>query len=151
MIAPQPCQSPVCRAKIIKVPHVATGTLHPIDWPDTRDQPGPACGHEGSLAVLFTARGIATYRILPEGGELAEGEHRATSHFVTCPDSAQFSSKAKCPKCKHPRHPDGPCVKLGPLGCRPLPGGGSMRGQFPCGCEHGLTPPGPPIEEVPSG
>ena len=130
---PTPCRGATCQ-DVVDWATWADGThRHPINHPDPCPGPGDRCTHEGNLAVWWA--GGMRWRSRVAGDELGAREHRATSHYATCPDASSF----RCPKCGHKPHPTGTCKKLGRVTCRPLPGGGSVRGQFPCGCREDVT------------
>lgn len=113
----------------MRVPHWQTGTLMPLDVPpvDGRDGPGEACRHEGNLAVRKAGLRF-TYRVLKDGEELADDEHRATSHFATCQDADSFRNRPVCLRCRHKPHIGKVC------GCRRV-GSTLVRAAWPCDCD----------------
>jgi DNA polymerase I-like protein with 3'-5' exonuclease and polymerase domains len=96
---------------------------------------------------------------MPDGSLRAEGvvdvgmqeddeDEDDSSDSLPRPAAAPVPPRSSCTGCSHKAHPE-PCKVLGKVECRALPGGGSMRGRFPCGCAVGVPVPPPAPEPVP--
>ena len=114
-----------------------SGAKMPVDYHSAGD-PG------GTLAVTRGPDGQLRARMLTRAHpDLRRGEKRGAAHWVTCQNPPPKANRPACPQCGHKPH-TGPCERLGRVECRPLPdGAGSVRGQFPCGCEHVTAEPAP--------
>jgi hypothetical protein len=122
------CKVPGCIAAIIWAVTEA-GARMPID----ADSAGQA---DGTWAVWREdGKPFSALHCRPltdgEQPDAARGEHRGTVHWATCTNAN--AARRRCPSCGHLAHKD-PCKTLGKVECRRFEGG-SLRGQFPCGCE----------------
>jgi hypothetical protein len=133
------CQGETCQAVIDWATWPDGTHRHPITRPRPCPGPGEACTHEGNLAVWRDGSGRLRWRSLVEGEQLAGREHRGRSHYADCPDADAF----RCPRCRHKRHPQGPCTRQGPITCQTVDlgdrGSARVRGRFPCGCTEGVA------------
>jgi hypothetical protein len=131
------CKGEHCTAEIDWAVRPDGKQRHPFTRPAPCPGPGEhVCTHSGNFALWF-AGGRAYYRPLRDGEHLTEREHRAVSHYATCPDAAEF----RCPRCKHKPHAGNICTRLGPVTCRRVAVGNTAviaRGRFECGCTEGV-------------
>jgi hypothetical protein len=86
MTMPANCRSESCGAPIIYAWPAGGGKSMPINWPEIADLGGSECDHEGNL-IVWRKTGMFWYRYAGKDEPLGPGEHRATSHFATCPEA----------------------------------------------------------------